>query len=97
MNSLRGMNFRRQHSIGPYIIDFYCYKYNLAVEVDGYGHLDEEQAEYDEQRTEYLERYGVRVIRFWNGEVLNNLPEVLKRIEMAGPLNPTPISQKAKD
>ena len=94
MNSLRGMNFRRQHSIGPYIVDFYCYKYNLAIELDGFGHLKDDQAEYDKQRTEYFKQHDVRVVRFWNWEVLVKLPEVLKKIEKEGSLHPTHNSQR---
>ena len=49
-----GVQFRRQHAVGPYIVDFFCAKAKLVVEVDGDVHADEEQAEYDAKRTEWL-------------------------------------------
>ena len=64
-----GRKFRRQHSIPPYIVDFYCDEARLIVEVDGGQHA--EARRYDEKRTHFLEHRGLRVIRFWNHEVLN--------------------------
>ena len=63
-NQLNGVSFRRQHAIGNYIVDFVSIKHKLIIELDGSHHL--EQAEYDEERTGYLESQGYRVIRFWN-------------------------------
>ena len=70
-----GLHFRRQHPIGPYIVDFYCGKVKLAVELDGVSHDGRER--YHEQRTEFLERNGVRVIRFRDDDVLRNIENVL--------------------
>jgi very-short-patch-repair endonuclease len=70
-----GLHFRRQHPIGPYIVDFYCGKAKLAIELDGVSH-DDRQA-YDDQRTEFLRTNGVRVIRFTDDEVLTNLGNAL--------------------
>ena len=56
------LHFRRQHPIGPFILDFYCAKAKLCVEIDGPVHA--EQLEYDRRRTEWLEREGIRVLRF---------------------------------
>src|SRR4051812_36794529 len=57
---LGGMKFRRQHLVGPYILDFCCPDHRLVVEVDGGVH--EQQADYDESRTEHLNTYGYRVL-----------------------------------
>jgi very-short-patch-repair endonuclease len=61
------MYFRRQHPYGIYILDFYCFKANLAIEVDGGIHLN--QVEYDDERTKYLESSGLTVLRFNNQDV----------------------------
>ena len=75
---LNGWRFRCQHPVGRFIVDFYCPAYKLVIEVDGDIHL--EQVEYDTARTEQLEDYGYRVIRFNNDEVLTNLDRVLNAI-----------------
>jgi very-short-patch-repair endonuclease len=77
-DQLNGVNFRRQHAIGPYIADFCSVKAKLIIELDGSQHL--EQTEYDQERTQYLEAQGYQVIRFWNNEVLNNLDGVVLAI-----------------
>ena len=56
------LHFRRQHAVGPYILDFYCAAAKLCVEVDGTGH--EQAADHDEQRTRWLNGQGIRVLRF---------------------------------
>ena len=75
---LNGLRFRCQHPVGRFIVDFYCPAYKLAVEIDGDVHL--ERVEYDTARTDRLEDYGYRVIRFKNDEVLTNLDRVLNAI-----------------
>lgn len=75
--------FRRQAPVGPYIVDFICLDAGLVIEIDGSQHA--ENAGYDLQRTQFLERQGLRVIRFWNNEVLENLQGVLDRIRDALP------------
>jgi very-short-patch-repair endonuclease len=75
-----GFKFRRQHPIGGYILDFFCDELNLAIELDGSGHADIEQAGYDEERTKVLNGAGIRVIRFWNHELMNNTEDVLDEI-----------------
>lgn len=75
--------FRRQAPVGPYIVDFICLDARLVIEVDGSQHA--ENADYDLQRTQFLARQGLRVIRFWNNEVLENLQGVLDRIRDALP------------
>jgi 5-methyltetrahydrofolate--homocysteine methyltransferase/ATP-dependent helicase HrpA len=75
---LSGMYFRRQHPYGIYILDFYCFKANLVIEVDGEIHSN--QKEYDDERTSYLESSGLRVIRFKNQEVEKNIQLVIEEI-----------------
>jgi very-short-patch-repair endonuclease len=88
---LHGFKFRRQHPIGGYILDFYCHEANLAVELDGGGHREENQAKRDRERTEYLESKGLRVIRFWNDQVLEQTEAVLGKIleSLTDTLTPT--------
>ncbi len=75
-----GMKFFRQFSMGPYIIDFYCPKSKLAIELDGGQHAEQERKEYDEARSEYLRAHGVNVMRFWNNEIMMNIDGVLEMI-----------------
>jgi len=75
--ALGGKKFRRQHSVGPYILDFYCPGEKLAVELDGAAH-DYEAAQYrDALRTLFLHGAGIQVVRFENREVIENLEGVL--------------------
>jgi len=73
-----GLKFRRQHPINQFIADFYCHEIKLAIELD--GEIHNYQKEYDIGRTFEIEKYGIRIIRFKNDEVINNLNEVLKKI-----------------
>jgi very-short-patch-repair endonuclease len=73
-----GYKFRRQYPMFGYILDFYCHDATLAVELDGGGHGHEEQRLSDEERTKALEASGIRVVRFWNNDVLNSLEVVLE-------------------
>ena len=75
---LGGYQFRRQHPAGPYILDFYCPEVKLAIELDGSQHV--ERAEQDAERTEFLGRFGIKVLRFWNVEVFKNTDGVLQVI-----------------
>jgi very-short-patch-repair endonuclease len=74
------LHFRRQHPIGQYIVDFYCAKYGLIIEIDGESH--HYQVDYDEARTEWLTSQGYHVLRFTNQDVLHNLEGVLTAIKM---------------
>ncbi len=76
-----GVRWRRQFSIGPYVVDFYSPSQRLAIELDGRPHYTESGADIDFIRTKYLNFQGVRVIRFENSEVWKNLEGVLQRIE----------------
>ncbi len=73
-----GFPFRRQHAIGNYIVDFYCAKAALVVEVDGPIH--DGQTDSDANRSSFLESNSLRVLRFANNQVLQNLPTVLSEI-----------------
>ena len=85
----REPKFHRQRIIGNYIVDFYCPKLKLIIEIDGYQHFYEEHKEYDGKRTEYLEKLGFYVLRFENTEVnkdietvryiINNVCELLEK------------------
>ena len=77
---LLGYKFRRQHSIGRYVLDFYCPELRLAVELDGGHHRDPVVAEYDAFRSEWLKHFRVTVVRFTNAEVMNNREGVLERL-----------------
>ncbi|TDU34394.1 very-short-patch-repair endonuclease [Gelidibacter sediminis] len=77
---LENKRFTRQHSIGHYIVDFYCASENLIIELDGQGHFNPEVQEYDCKRTLYFESLGYKVIRFENKFVFDGLPSVLKEI-----------------
>ena len=78
---LLGRKFRRQHEVGPYIADFVCTDAWLIVELDGGQHA--ERAQQDARRTEWLQRAGYRVLRFWNDDVLKSMDLVLEQIVAA--------------
>jgi len=75
-----GLHFRRQPSIGPYFPDFACHRSKLVVELDGSQHSVSEAVQYDAKRTAYLNSRGYRVLRFWNGDVLENRDGVVEMI-----------------
>jgi len=77
------LKFYRQYSVGRYVLDFYCPAVRLAVEVDGGQHNKTRQANRDIQRTKYLFRRGIMVIRFWNNDIRDNLQGVLERLDEA--------------
>jgi leucyl-tRNA synthetase len=78
-----GYKFRRQYSIGSYVVDFYCSAKKLAIEVDGEVHGTNTAVEYDKEREEFIKSFGIKIIRFSNEEVKGNLHKVLKTIEEA--------------
>jgi len=80
LRQLGDHKFRRQYSIGPYIVDFYCPAERLAIELDGAAHDYDSATDHDVARTTYLETAGVRVIRFENRDVLRNAEGVLAAI-----------------
>jgi len=87
---LSGLKFRRQHPFPPYIVDFYCDAKKLVVELDGSQHNDE----VDRVRTSFLESQGLKVLRYWDNEVLQQVDAVLEAILSAvgtRTLTPTPL------
>ncbi len=87
---LAGEKFRRQYPVGPFIVDFFCADAKLAIELDGGGHGYDGQAAYDAQRQQELQGLGIRVLRFWNNDVLQKPEEVLESIREAL-VNPSPL------
>ena len=82
-----GVKFRRQHGIGHYIVDFYCPEWQLVVELDGDSHFHPEAKIADAERDSYLQNLGLRVLRFTNQYVMQNLEGVLIKVLES---NPTP-------
>jgi very-short-patch-repair endonuclease len=79
---LDGAQFRKQHAVDTYIVDFFCAKSKLVIEVDGDSHA--EQIEYDAARTQWLsEQHHYRVLRFTNHDVLTNIEAVVETIRAA--------------
>lgn len=91
---LVGLKFRRQHPLGGRTVDFFCAEAKLAIELDGSGHAFDLKRESDLDREIELYEKGVRVLRFWNSEILENLaidPEKSLWAEPSNPhLNPLP-------
>ena len=81
MKQLKGCQFYRQKPIGEYIVDFFCPKAKLVIEIDGSQHFLDEVAQYDRIRDEYLSSLGLRVLRFTNADVLTHIEGVIKSIE----------------
>jgi len=78
---LQGYKFRRQYSIGPFVIDFYCPELKFAIEVDGGIHEIGQQREYDFERQKYLEKFNIIFLRITNKEVLEDIKSVVSKIE----------------
>lgn len=79
-SNLAGYKFRRQHSVGTYILDFYCPAEKLAIELDGDSHFTDDAITYDRERTAYLNGLNIKVLRFQNTDVYENLNGVCERI-----------------
>ncbi|HMI96371.1 MAG TPA: endonuclease domain-containing protein [Micropepsaceae bacterium] len=88
---MNGFAFRRQHPVGPYVLDFYCAAAKLAVELDGDQHGTDAGLAYDAARTRFLKQKHIRVIRFGNHELNENLVGVRDEICRALQLNPTDL------
>ena len=80
-----GLRFRRQHPIGPYVLDFYCPSARLCVEVDGPAHDELEQIERDRRRDAWLKVHDVRILRFTTVELEERPAAVMARIAQAAP------------
>ncbi|MBW4439198.1 MAG: endonuclease domain-containing protein [Pleurocapsa minor GSE-CHR-MK-17-07R] len=92
------IKFRRQHAIGPFIVDFYCPAARLVVEVDGPIH--DLQQEYDEMRTAWLESLGLKVIRFRNeaveGQLSVVMDTILSHVSPTSPPAPSPLRSEGE-
>jgi len=80
MKQLKGYQFYRQKPIGDYIVDFFCPRAKLVIEVDGSQHFSDEITEYDRIRNEYLSSLGLRVLRFTNINVLTHIEGIVESI-----------------
>jgi very-short-patch-repair endonuclease len=78
---LCGKKFRRQAGIGRYVVDFLCDECGLVIELDGNGHFSPNIDQYDDPRTKYLEKQGLKVLRFENIEIMEDLERVLATIK----------------
>jgi very-short-patch-repair endonuclease len=78
---VEGLKFRRQHPIGNYVVDFVCLEKGIIVEVDGSQHAKDRRR--DAKRDKWLEHEGLKVLRFWDNEVLANTNEVLEVIRQS--------------
>lgn len=87
---LRTFNFKvlRQRPIDYFIVDFYCPTLKLVIEVDGESHYTNEGKYYDRQRTQRLESYGIKVIRYTNQQILDDFESVCNEIYRSIPPNP---------
>ncbi|MDO8578933.1 MAG: endonuclease domain-containing protein [Dehalococcoidales bacterium] len=88
---LNGAKFRRQEPIGNYIVDFVAFKDKLIIEIDGGQHNTWPVIAQDNLRSEWLQKEGFRVLRFWNNDVLQNTDGVLSVIINALKQSPLPI------
>ena len=75
-----GLKFRRQHPVGPYVLDFYCASAHLAIEIDGSGHDHAQQIAHDERRDHWLREQGIKVLRIKAVDVLTDLDSVMRHI-----------------
>ena len=91
---IEDLKFRRQHPVTPYVVDFFCHEANLIIELDGGQHNGTEQQSKDEQRTQFLESKGYRVLRFWNHDILQHTEAVVQTILQT--LTPT-LSQRERE
>ena len=83
---LKEYKFRRQYSVGKFVIDFYCPELKLAIEIDGETHfVNDEAKKYDEERQAFIESFGICFVRFTNTEIYKNLKGVLQKLETVLP------------
>ncbi|SFD97742.1 endonuclease domain-containing protein [Spirosoma endophyticum] len=79
-SQLEGRKFRRQHSVGIYILDFYCPAEKLCIEIDGYVHCNTDAIIHDTERDHALSQLMIKTLRFANAEIETDIEEVLRRI-----------------
>ncbi|NLU46341.1 MAG: endonuclease domain-containing protein [Euryarchaeota archaeon] len=91
--------FRRQHPMGRYVLDFFCHRSGLVIEVDGGQHAERSQEEADQERDTWLREQGLRVLRFWNIQIMNDTETVLRAIHEAlteARPHPRPLSRRER-
>ncbi|MFQ5455325.1 MAG: endonuclease domain-containing protein [Nitrospirota bacterium] len=100
---LSGIKFRRQFSVGEYILDFYSPEYKIGIEADGGQHYEEKGRQRDELRTKELLRTGVQILRFSNLDILNNIEGVCELIQKVieerkeNPPHPNPLPRGERE
>ena len=94
--NISGYKFRRQHSVGPYVIDFYCPALKLDVEIDGDSHFSGDAVEDDKRRQAFIESFGIRFLWFTNRDIYDNLEGVLEAITSVAVAKSDPTTIKAK-
>jgi very-short-patch-repair endonuclease len=77
---LLGCKFRRQYSVGSFVIDFYSVEVKLGIELDGDSHFETGSREYDKKRQQFIESFGIRIVRVLNTEIYENLDGVMEMI-----------------
>lgn len=93
---IRGYRFCRQKPLGNFIVDFYCQKAKLVIEVDGEIHLNSEVKENDKNKDEYFNSIGLSVLRFTNAEIFVDIGKVIERIKKEIPLGPPYTGDRLK-
>ena len=78
-NKKLGVKFKRQYSLGNYVVDFYCPEAKLAIELEGFVHTTDEARRYDLGRMRYFESLGVKTLVFWNSEIERNLKRAIRK------------------
>lgn len=91
---LLGYKFRRQHSVGRYVLDFFCAELMLGIEVDGITHLDPAKQEQDKIRQQWIGGQGVRMVRFTDNEILADPDVVLEKLRQLILSSPNPSSPR---
>jgi len=79
-NNLKGCKFRRQYGVGNFVLDFYCPKLRLGIELDGDSHFTDQAKTYDEKREQFIKLQGIKIIRFKNTDVSQNIEAVVEEI-----------------
>jgi len=90
---LKDCKFRRQCSIGKFVVDFYAPQYKLAIEIDGDSHFETDEVEnYDQNRQKFIESLGIKILRFTNNDIYESLDHVLEVIEASIQNLPQPLA-----